>query len=88
MTFVVLLKGGRAYAVYEADLLLDSAMIGTGKIFYMIVLMGIYKRFMREKNLDYQAQVGNPGGPIIFFNAFKRFVNVKTLTLAIDKLEL
>ena len=51
MTFVVLLKGGRAYAAYEADLLLGSAMIGTGKIFDMIVLMGIYKRFMRKKNL-------------------------------------
>ena len=49
MTFVVLLKGGRAYAVYEADLLLDSAMIGTGKIFYMIVPTCIYERFMGEK---------------------------------------
>ena len=73
-------KGGRAYAVYEANLLCGSAKIGTGKIFVMIVPMSIYKRFMREKNFDYQVQVGNPG-PFIFFNAFKCFVNVKTLTL-------
>ena len=41
-------KGGRAYAVYEANLLC-FAKIGTGKIFVMIVPMSIYKRFMREK---------------------------------------
>ena len=43
-------KGGRAYAVYEANLLRGSAMIGTGKIFDMVVPMGIYKRFMKKKN--------------------------------------
>jgi hypothetical protein len=31
--------------------------------------------------------VGIPG-PFLFLNAFKRFVYVKTLTLAIDKLKL
>ena len=43
-------KGGRAYAVYEANLLCGSAKIGTGKIFVMIVPMSIYKRFTRKKN--------------------------------------
>jgi hypothetical protein len=41
---------GRASAVYEADFLHGSSMIGTGKIFEMIVPMGIYKRFKRKKH--------------------------------------
>ena len=62
------LKGGRA--VYEANLLRGSAMIGTGKIFDMVVPMGIYKRFMKKKNLDYQVLVGNPG-PFLFLKCIQ-----------------
>ena len=57
----------------EPDLLHGSPMTVTVKIFEMIVPMGIYKGFMKEKKIDYQVQVGNPG-PFLFFNAFKRFV--------------
>ena len=71
----------------KPDFLRGSPMIVTVKIFDMVVPMGIYKRFMKKKNLDYQVQVGNPG-PFLFLNAFKRFVDVKTITLAINKLEL
>ena len=71
----------------KPNFLRGSHMIVTVKIFDMVVPMGIYKRFMDKKNLDYQVQVGNPG-PFLFLNAFKRFVDVKTITLAINKLEL
>ena len=71
----------------KPDLLRGSPKIVTVKIFDMVVPMGIYNRFMRRKKMDYQVQVGNPG-PFLFLNAFKRFVHIKTLTSAIDKLEL
>jgi hypothetical protein len=71
----------------KPDFLRGSPMIVTVKIFDMVVPEGIYNRFMKKKYLDYKVQVGNPG-PFLFLNAFKRFVYVKTLTLAIDKLEL
>jgi hypothetical protein len=65
----------------KPDFLRGSPMIVTVKIFDMVVPMGNIKVLCKK------VQVGNPG-PFLFLNAFKRFVDVKTTTLAINKLEL
>ena len=82
-----LLKGDVLLELIKPDLLRGSPMIVTVKIFDMVVPMGIYNRCMEKKKFDYQVQVGNPG-PFLFLNTFKRFVYVKLISLAIDKLEL